>query len=51
MPAGLAESPLTCVAEGSGMSLEEYDAMARLDGAFQARPPARRRLRPSRANA
>ena len=51
MPASLAESPLTCVAVGSGLSLEEYDAMARLNGAFQARPPARRRLRPSRANA
>jgi rod shape-determining protein MreB len=43
MPAQLAESPLTCVAIGSGLSLEEYDAMSRLGGAFQARPPARRR--------
>src|SRR5437764_704199 len=42
MPAELADSPLTCVAVGSGLSLEEYDAMSRLEGAFQARPPARR---------
>jgi rod shape-determining protein MreB len=50
MPASLAESPLTCVVVGSGLSLEEYDAMSRLDGAFQARPPSKRsRLRPSRA--
>jgi rod shape-determining protein MreB len=49
MPAELAESPLTCVAVGSGLSLEEYDAMSRLEGAFQARPPARRKLRASRA--
>jgi hypothetical protein len=34
------------VAIGSGQSLEEYDAMSALGGAFQARPPAsRRRLR------
>jgi rod shape-determining protein MreB len=45
MPAQLAESPLTCVAIGSGLSLEEYDAMSRLGGAFQARPPAKRRVR------
>jgi rod shape-determining protein MreB len=43
MPAQLAESPLTCVAIGSGLSLEEYDAMSRLGGTFhQARTPARR---------
>jgi hypothetical protein len=46
MPAQLAESPLTCVAIGSGQSLEEYDAMSRLGGPFQARQPVRaRRLR------
>jgi rod shape-determining protein MreB len=28
MPARLADSPLTCVATGSGMALEEFDAMA-----------------------
>jgi rod shape-determining protein MreB len=48
MPAGLAESPLTCVAVGSGMSLEEFDAMPRLDRPFE-RSASRRRLRPSRA--
>ena len=50
MPAGLAESPLTCVCLGSGMSLEEYDAMDRLDRPFE-RSASRRRLRPSRAAA
>jgi rod shape-determining protein MreB len=45
MPAQLAESPLTCVAIGSGLSLEEYDTMSRLGGPFQARPAARRRVR------
>jgi rod shape-determining protein MreB len=48
MPAQLAESPLTCVALGSGQSLEEYDAMSRLGGAFQASPPARSRRMRSR---
>jgi rod shape-determining protein MreB len=48
MPARLAESPLTCVAVGSGLSLEEFDAMARLDRPFE-RSASRRRLRPSRA--
>src|SRR4051794_7620605 len=48
MPAGLAESPLTCVAVGSGISLEEFDAMPRLDRPFE-RSASRRRLRPSRA--
>jgi rod shape-determining protein MreB and related proteins len=36
MPVRMAESPLTCVAEGAGMSLEELDAMG-------ARRAARRR--------
>ena len=45
MPAQLAESPLTCVAIGSGQSLEEYDAMSRLGGPFQAPPARARRLR------
>jgi rod shape-determining protein MreB len=48
MPASLAESPLTCVAVGSGISLEEFDAMARLDRPFE-RSASKRRLRPSRA--
>jgi rod shape-determining protein MreB len=48
MPANLAESPLTCVAVGSGLSLEEFDAIARLDRPFE-RSASRRRLRPSRA--
>src|SRR3954471_21904863 len=50
MPASLAESPLTCVAVGSGMSLEEFDAMERLRRPVE-RPASRRRLRPSRAGA
>jgi rod shape-determining protein MreB len=50
MPASLAESPLTCVAVGSGMSLEEFDAMARLDRPFE-RSASRRRLRPRGAAA
>ena len=50
MPANLAESPLTCVAVGSGMSLEAFDAMARLDRPCE-RSASRRRLRPSRAAA
>jgi rod shape-determining protein MreB len=50
MPAALADSPLTCVAVGSGMSLEEYDAMDRLDRPFE-RSASKRRLRPSRAAA
>jgi rod shape-determining protein MreB len=29
MPVQLAESPLTCVAVGSGKYLEEFDAIAR----------------------
>ena len=41
MPTHLAESPLTCVAVGSGRSLEEFDAMTRAQGP-RARPPQRR---------
>src|SRR5919199_298810 len=48
MPAGLADSPLTCVAVGSGASLEEFDAMPRLDRPFE-RSASRRRLGPRRA--
>jgi rod shape-determining protein MreB len=50
MPANLAESPLACVVIGSGMSLEEFDAMARLDRPFE-RTATKRRLRPTRATA
>jgi rod shape-determining protein MreB len=49
MPASLAESPLSCVCLGSGLSLEEFDAMARLDRPFERSASRRRRLRPSRA--
>jgi len=35
MPVHLAESPLTCVAVGSGRSLEEFDTY---DRAARARP-------------
>ena len=31
MPTRLTESPLTCVAVGSGMALEEFDAMVASD--------------------
>jgi len=39
MPASLADSPLTCVAVGSGHSLEEFETMARTgtDGASRTR--------------
>jgi rod shape-determining protein MreB len=39
MPANLAESPLTCVAVGSGRSLEEFETIARSgsDGARRTR--------------
>jgi rod shape-determining protein MreB len=39
MPVQLAESPLTCVAVGSGKYLEEFDAIAR----SKRRPRARAR--------
>src|SRR5260370_15314004 len=39
MPTHLAESPLTCVAVGSGRSLEEFDAMR---SSARARRPGRR---------
>ncbi|HEX8856133.1 MAG TPA: rod shape-determining protein, partial [Thermoleophilaceae bacterium] len=47
MPASLAESPLTCVAVGSGRSLEEFDAIAASD----ARAAKRARQRNARARA
>jgi rod shape-determining protein MreB and related proteins len=39
MPASLADSPLTCVAVGSGRSLEEFETIARTgaDGASRTR--------------
>jgi rod shape-determining protein MreB len=39
MPANLADSPLTCVAVGSGRSLEEFETMSRVgaDGASRTR--------------
>jgi rod shape-determining protein MreB len=40
MPVHLAESPLTCVAVGSGRSLEEFDAIHR---SSRARPRSRGR--------
>jgi rod shape-determining protein MreB len=43
MPVEHAESPLTCVAIGSGMALEEFDAMAKSGGSA-----SRRRPRPQR---
>ena len=42
MPTRLAESPLTCVAVGSGLALEEFDAMVRSDrAAARGRPQYR----------
>ena len=38
MPAHLAESPLTCVAVGSGRSLEEFEAIHRSNQKFTAEP-------------
>ena len=40
MPVHLAESPLTCVAVGSGRSLEEFDAIHRANQSY-ATPPQR----------
>jgi rod shape-determining protein MreB len=37
MPVHLAESPLTCVAVGSGRSLEEFDAIHRSSRARRSR--------------
>jgi rod shape-determining protein MreB len=47
MPSSIAESPLTCVAVGSGISLEEFDAMQSLDRPFERSASRRRRLRPA----
>jgi actin-like ATPase involved in cell morphogenesis len=42
MPTELADAPLTCVAVGSGMALEEFDAMVRGDSlAARTRAPRR----------
>jgi rod shape-determining protein MreB len=43
MPVEHAESPLTCVAVGSGMALEEFDAMAKSDQVASRRRPRTRR--------
>jgi rod shape-determining protein MreB len=43
MPVEHADSPLTCVAVGSGMALEEFDAMARSDQVSSRRKPRTRR--------
>ena len=37
MPAHIAESPLTCVAVGSGRSLEEFEVIQRIDRASRKR--------------
>jgi rod shape-determining protein MreB len=37
MPVHLAESPLTCVAVGSGRSLEEFEAMHRANQSYATR--------------
>jgi rod shape-determining protein MreB len=42
MPVHLAESPLTCVAVGSGRSLEEFEAIHRLNRSRARRNGARR---------
>jgi rod shape-determining protein MreB and related proteins len=42
MPAHLAESPLTCVAVGSGRSLEEFEAIHRSNRNSRSRQPRRR---------
>ena len=38
MPAHLAESPLTCVAVGSGRSLEEFEAIHRVQQELSQQP-------------
>ncbi len=43
MPAHLAESPLTCVAVGSGRSLEEFEVIHRMNN--RRYPSSRRRRR------
>ena len=49
MPAYLVDSPLTCVAEGAGQSLEEFERLAR---ASNRRPQSQSRwTRRSRASA
>ena len=42
IPATMAESPLTCVVIGSGLSLEEFDTLARSSGATRRRRAWRR---------
>ena len=52
MPVHLAESPLTCVAVGSGRSLEEFEAIHRSNRAQSPRPQRPhgiRSLRPGRS--
>ncbi|MFA4928510.1 MAG: rod shape-determining protein [Patulibacter sp.] len=43
MPAHLAESPLTCVAVGSGRSLEEFEVIHRMNSRHAPSPRRRRR--------
>jgi rod shape-determining protein MreB len=46
MPTRIADSPLTCVAEGAGQSLEEFEAIARrqaMSTTFSRRPRSRMR--------
>jgi rod shape-determining protein MreB len=43
MPAHLAESPLTCVAVGSGRSLEEFEVIHRTNRGGRGRANGRRR--------
>jgi rod shape-determining protein MreB len=43
MPVEHADSPLTCVAVGSGMALEEFDTIARSDRMAGGRRPRARR--------
>ncbi len=45
MPAHLAESPLTCVAVGSGRSLEEFEVIHRMNSRNSTPSPRRRRRR------
>nr|MBA2514042.1 rod shape-determining protein [Solirubrobacterales bacterium] len=45
MPAHRAESPLTCVAVGSGRSLEEFEAIHRSNKNKQRNHNSRRRTR------
>ncbi len=50
MPVHMADSPLTCVAIGSGRSLEEFEAIHRANQTVQLRPAQERPPRHTRTD-